>query len=109
MVRIRFVEISGLYSYDSEKNRIGFGEKTVVVGTNNAGKSSIFKALNFFLKSLTEFDSSDRKPWDLQDVHEMTAGLTLNGEERRYAAEILLVHSKNDAGSFSLAPSDVVE
>lgn len=109
MVRIRFVEISGLYSYDSEKNRIGFGEKTVVVGTNNAGKSSIFKALNFFLKSLTEFDSSDRKPWDLQDVHEMTVELTLNGEERRYAAEILLVHSKNDDGSFSLAPSDVVE
>ena len=109
MVRIRFVEISGLYSYGSDKNRIGFGEKTVIIGTNNAGKSSIFKALKLFLKTLTEFDNLNRKPWDKHGVHEMTVGLTLDCEERRYAAEVLLVLYRRESGSFSLAPEDAAK
>ena len=109
MVRIRFAEISGLYSYGNEKSRINFGERTVIVGTNNTGKSSIFKALNFFLRSLTESVSQDQQHWDLQDVHKMTVGLTLDDKERRYVAEILSVSSLDDSAPFSLAPSDVVE
>ncbi len=109
MVRIRFAEISGLYSYSSEKNKINFGEKTVIIGTNNAGKSSIFKALKLFLKTLTEFDNLNRKPWDKHGVHEMTVGLTLDCEERRYAAEVLLVLYRRESGSFSLAPEDAAK
>ena len=41
MVMIRFAEISGLYSYNSEKNRIDFGKRTLIVGSNNTGKSLI--------------------------------------------------------------------
>ena len=58
MVEILYVKIDGLYSYGSEKNRINFGKRTVVVGANDSGKSSIFKALKFFLKCLTERDST---------------------------------------------------
>ena len=109
MVRVRFMEIKGLYSYGSEKNRIDFGEKTLIVGPNNSGKSSIFKALDFFLRSLTEYTDRESKPWHKQDVHEMTVGFTLNDSERRYTAEVLAICSAKDTQSFTLARMDVVE
>ena len=107
-MKIKFAEINGLYSYGSEKNRIDFGQNTVIVGTNNSGKSAIFKALNYFLKCLTEASSIDMKPWDQQDTHEMTVGLTLNDTERRYTAEILAI-SAEDGSPASLAPTHIVE
>ena len=109
MAEIRFVEINGLYSYGNKKNRIDFGQKTAIVGTNDSGKSSIFKALNHFLKCLTEFDSTEMKPWDTQDAHEMTVGLVLNDAERRYVAEILAVTNTSDGRQVCLAPDHVVE
>ena len=84
MVRIRFMEIKGLYSYGDEKNRMDFGEKTLIVGPNNSGKSSIFKALDFFLRSLTEYAARESKPWHGQDAHEMTVEFVLNESERLY-------------------------
>ena len=107
MVRIRFAEISGLYSY-GEKSRIDFGEKTLIVGPNNAGKSSIFKALKFFIKSLAEFDSMDPKPWDWQDVHEMTVGFELDDAEARYTAETLSVNDMSNEHSPGLALDTVI-
>ena len=107
-VEIKFAEINGLYSYGSEKNRIDFGQKTVIVGTNNSGKSAIFKALNYLIKCLTESNSKDIKPWDLQDTHEITVGLVLNDTERRYMAEILAINAE-DGSPVSLAPNHVVE
>ena len=109
MVRIRSAKIGGLYSYGNEKSRIDFGQKTVVVGTNDSGKSSIFKALNFFLKCLTDFNSACLKPWDQQDTHEMTVGLALNDAERRHTAEILSVVNTRDGLRISLAPDAVAE
>ena len=109
MARIRFMKINGLYSYGSEKNRIDFGEKTLIVGPNNSGKSSIFKALDFFLRSLTEYTDRESKPWRRQDVHEMTVGFTLNDPERRYTAEVLAICNAKDTQSFTLARMDVVE
>ena len=109
MVRIRFMEIKGLYSYGGEKSRIDFGEKTLIVGPNNSGKSSIFKALDFFLRSLTEYTDRDSGPWHGQDAHEMTVGFALNDSERRYTAEVLLIRSTKDAQSFALAQSNAVE
>ena len=108
MVMIRFAEISGLYSYNSEKNRIDFGKKTLIVGPNNTGKSSIFKALKLFLDALEEFSETEQKPWDLQGIHEMTVGLTLDDAERRYVAETLLITSPNTTGPFALAPNSTV-
>ena len=108
MVEIRYVKINGLYSYGSEKNRINFGKRTVVVGVNDSGKSSIFKALKFFLKCLTERGSTSLRPWDQQDTHEMTVGLSLNDEERRYTAEILSVINRRDGSRSKLAPDKVV-
>ena len=107
-MRIKFAEINGLYSYGSEKNRIDFGQKTVIVGTNNSGKSAIFKALNYFLKCLTEIHRMDVKPWALQDAHEMTIGLTLNDAERRYTAELLAISSESGSQA-GLAPDHIVE
>ena len=109
MVRIRFMEIKGLYSYGSEKNRIDFGEKTLIVGPNNSGKSSIFKALDFFLRSLTEYTDRESKPWHEQDTHEMTVGFALNDPERRYTAEVLLFRNPKGTQSFTLAQRNVVE
>ena len=109
MVRIRFMEIKGLYSYGSEKNRIDFGEKTLIVGPNNSGKSSIFKALDFFLRSLTEYTDRESKPWHEQDTHEMTVGFALNDLERRYTAEVLAIRSPKGTQSFALAQRDVIE
>ena len=109
MARIRFAKIAGLYSYGIEKNRITFGEQTLIVGPNNSGKSSIFKALDFFFKCLTEGKWIELKPWDRQDVHEMTVGFELNCDERRYAAELLSITGHLDYKIFELAPSEVVE
>ena len=109
MVRIRFMEIKGLYSYGSERNRIDFGEKTLIVGPNNSGKSSILKALDFFLRSLTEYTDRESKPWHEQDTHEMTVGFTLNDPERRYTAEVLAIRNPKGAQSFALAQRNVVE
>lgn len=107
-MKIEFAEINGLYSYGNEKNRINFGQKTVIVGTNNSGKSVIFKALNYFLKCLTAIHRMDMKPWDLQDTHEMTVGLTLNDAERRYVAEILAI-SAESGSPVRLAPDHIVK
>ena len=103
------MEIKGLYSYGSEKNRIDFGEKTLIVGPNNSGKSSIFKALDFFLRSLTEYTDRESKPWHEQDTHEMTVGFTLNDPERRYTAEVLLIRNSKGAQPFALAQRNIVE
>ena len=109
MVRIRFMEIKGLYSYGNEKNKIDCGEKTLIVGPNNSGKSSIFKALDFFLRSLTEYTDRESKLWHRQDVHEMTVGFTLNDPERRYTAEVLAICNAKDTQSFTMARMEVVE
>ena len=109
MVKIRFVEINGLYSYGNEKNRIDFGQKTVIVGTNDSGKSSVFKALNHFLKCLTELASVNLRPWDQQDVHEMTVGFVLNDSEKRYTADILSVIGTGRNEPFNLGPDKTVE
>ena len=109
MVEIRYVKINGLYSYGSEKNRINFGKRTVVVGANDSGKSSIFKALRFFLKCLTEYDSTNLRPWGQQDTHKMTVGLSLNDEERLYTAEILSVIGEGEGHHVDLAPDEIVE
>lgn len=107
-VKIKFAKINGLYSYSNKKNRIDFGQTTMIVGTNNSGKSAIFKALDYFLKCLTETHTMDSKPWDLQDMHEITVGLTLNDEERRYTAEILTIDAE-DSSPVNLAPNHIVE
>ena len=109
MVRIRFMEINGLYSYGGEKNRIDFGEKTLIVGPNNSGKSSIFKALDFFLRSLTEYTDRDSGPWHGQDEHEMTIEFALNESERRYTAETLLIRNTKGTQPFTLAQRNTVE
>ena len=109
VVEIRYVKIDGLYSYGSEKNRIDFGKKTVVVGASDSGKSSIFKALRFFLKCLTEYDSDNLGPWGQQNTHEMTVGLSLNDEERLYTAEILSVIGEGEGHHVDLAPDEIVE
>ena len=88
-VRLKFAKINGLYTYNNKKNRIDFGEKTVIVGSNNTGKSSIFKALKYFLNSLVEFNAAAPGPWDWQNEHTMTIGLELNRIEARCIAEML--------------------
>ena len=102
------MEINGLYSYGGEKNRIDFGEKTLIVGPNNSGKSSIFKALDFFLRSLTEYAARESKPWHGQDAHGMTVGFALNDSERRYVAELLAIRNPQDS-QFTLAQRNTVE
>ncbi|MBI1658894.1 MAG: AAA family ATPase [Thaumarchaeota archaeon] len=107
-MKINFIKINGLYSYGNEKNRIDFGQNTAIVGTNNSGKSAIFKALNYFLKCMTETSSIDMKPWNQQQTHEMTIELTLNDVERQYTAEILAISAK-DSSPARLAPDHIVE
>ncbi len=87
MVKIDFVEIDGLYSYDF-KTRIKFDDKNIIVGTNDSGKSSIFKAIDFFLQSLTRTTTQD-KPWQPRQTHEMQIGLTLSYIEKQFLIEIL--------------------
>ena len=103
------MEIKGMYSYGGQKNRIDFGEKTLIVGPNNSGKSSIFKALDFFLRSLTEYTDREVKPWHKQDAHEMTVGFALNEPERRYTAEVLLIRGTKDTQPFTLAQRNTIE
>lgn len=109
MARIKFIEINGLYSYGGEKNKIDFGDKTLIVGPNNSGKSSIFKALDFFLRCMTEYTDRDSGPWHGQDTHEMTVMFALNESERWYAAEVLLIRSTKGAQPFTLAQRNTVE
>ena len=108
MVKIRFVKIRGMYSFYS--SRIDFGKKNLIVGPNDSGKSSIFKALNFFLKTLTEYSTPDKKPWDSQTDHKMTVGFTLDYVEKRYFMEILSVTDVAHSSSmFCLSASGITE
>ena len=109
MVRIKFAKIRGLYSYSSEENRIDFGKRTLIVGPNNAGKSSIFKALKLFLKTLTEYDRFRERPWNSQDRHEMTVGFVLDDTEKRFLAELLSLIGTSKESLLSLAPNALIE
>ena len=100
------MEINGLYSYGGKKSRIDFGGKTLIVGPNNSGKSSIFKALDFFLRSLTEYTDRNSGPWRGQNKHEMTVMFELNVSERWYVAEVLLIN--NTEGMHTLAQMKTV-
>ena len=82
--------MQGLYSYESH-TRIDFKNKNLIVGTNDSGKSSIFKAINFFLKSLTVYGCGNEIPWKSQLTHTMKIGFTLDQLETRYLLELLSV------------------
>jgi len=83
--------MQGLYSYESN-TRINFKNKNLIVGTNDSGKSSIFKAINFLLKSLTEYGCGNEKPWRSQLTHTMKISITLDQLETRYLLELLSVN-----------------
>ena len=89
VVRLKSAKNNGLYTYNDKNNRIDFGEKTVIVGPNNTGKSSIFKALKYFMNSLVEFNGMVPGPWDWQNNHNMTVELELNPIEAECIAEML--------------------
>ena len=87
-----------------------FDKKNLIVGTNDSGKSSIFKALIFFLESLTNSNASRQRPWDSQVDHEMTVGLALNDEEKRYLVEILSITDKKSGSyRFQLSPHEIID
>ena len=91
-MRIKFLEIEGLYSYGDKKEKIYFENKNFIIGPNNSGKTSIFNALSFFINTLVQGDMYRIiKPWNDQQHHEMTIGLALNHDERKYLIELLMI------------------
>ncbi|EIJ65598.1 hypothetical protein BD31_I1567 [Candidatus Nitrosopumilus salaria BD31] len=90
MVKIKSIKLRGLYSYEST-TELKFDDTNLIVGTNNSGKSSIFKAIDFFLTSLTEYGCGGMMPWKSQLYHNMTINFSLSLLEVRYLLQILSV------------------
>ena len=115
-MKIKFLEIKGLYSYGNKKEKIYFENKNFVIGPNNSGKTSIFNALDFFIKTLVQGDMYRIiKPWNDQQYHEMTIGLALNNDERKYLIELLAIDTLADTSNIRnrnqsiLAPIDAIK
>ena len=101
-MRIKFLEIEGLYSYGDKKEKIYFENKNFIIGPNNSGKTSIFNALSFFINTLVQGDMYRIiKPWNDQQHHEMTIGLALNHDERKYLIELLMIDTLTNTSKVS--------
>lgn len=98
MVKIKKIRIDGLYSYHHSRE-IFFGDKNIILGPNDAGKTSIFKALDFLLVTLARYDSELEKPWhELREYALISLDLHLSDiVERRILLDLLSV--KPDASS----------
>lgn len=93
MVKIRKVTIKNLFSYRN-KTEINFDEKNVIVGPNNAGKSSIFKSIKFMLDCLTTFNREQIKPWNNSLAQDALISLDLQLSdlvERNFLLDLLCV------------------
>ena len=115
-MKIKFLEIKGLYSYGNKKEKLYFENKNFIIGPNNSGKTSIFNALDFFIKTLVRGDMYRIiKPWNDQQYHEMTIGLALNNDERKYLIELLAIDTLPDTSNIRnrnhsiLAPIDTIK
>ena len=115
-MKIKFLEIGGLYSYGDKKEKIYFENKNFIIGPNNSGKTSIFNALDFFIKTLMGGDIHRViKPWNDQQCHEMTIGLDLNHNERKYLIELFTIDTLADTSNVRgrnqsiLAPIDGIK
>ena len=115
-MKIKFLEIEGLYSYGNKKEKIYFENKNFIIGPNNSGKTSIFNALDFFIKTLVQGDMYRIiKPWNDQQYHEMTICLALNNDERKYLIELFAIDTLADTSNIRnrnqsiLAPIDVIK
>lgn len=88
MVKIRKITINGLYSYRISGD-ISFGERNIIVGPNDSGKSSIFKSIKFLLEYLTEYNRDAEKPWNSLDEYATIAlELSLDDDERRFLLDL---------------------
>ena len=115
-MRIKFLEIEGLYSYGDKKEKIYFENKNFIIGPNNSGKTSIFTALDFFINTLVQGDMYRIiKPWNDQQHHEMTIGLALNHDERKYLMELFTIDTLANISNIGsrnksiLAPIDMIK
>jgi predicted ATP-dependent endonuclease of OLD family len=107
MVKIKSIELQGLYSYDSS-SEINFDDTNLIVGTNNSGKSSLFKAIDFFLTSLTDYGCGGLMPWKSQLDHDMKINFSLSGLEARYLLQILsVIPNDNNNRTFHLTSHDM--
>ncbi len=94
-----------MYSYKS-KQTIYLNGKNFIVGHNNSGKSSIFKAINFFIKSLTQHYRLP-KQWKSQSNHKLTLEISLTDLESKYIVELLTIYKTGD--KYTLASSHIIE
>ena len=115
-MKIKFLEIEGLYSYGNKKEKIYFENKNFIIGPNNSGKTSIFNALDFFINTLVQGGMYRvTKPWNDQQHHEMTIGLALNHDERKYLMELFMIDTLADTSNIGnrnksiLAPADMIK
>ena len=115
-MEIKFLEIEGLYSYGNKKEKIYFENKNFIIGSNNSGKTSIFSALDFFINTLVQGGMYRiTKPWNDQQHHEMTIGLALNHDERKYLIELFTIDTLVDTSNVGsrnksiLAPVDMIK
>ena len=115
-MKIKFLEIEGLYSYGDKKEKIYFENKNFIIGPNNSGKTTIFNALDFFINTLVQGGMYRIiKPWNDQQHHEMTIGLALNHDERKYLMELFTIDTLADTSNVRsrnksiLAPADIIK
>ena len=100
----------------NKKEKIYFENKNFIIGPNNSGKTSIFNALDFFINTLVQGGMYRvTKPWNDQQHHEMTIGLALNHDERKYLMELFMIDTLADTSNIGnrnksiLAPADMIK
>jgi len=102
MAYLKSIKLYEVFSYHHPTTII-FGEKNLIVGSNDSGKSSIFKSVKFLLEYITNYDWRMKKPWDnLAESPMVQLEFFLSREEGQFLMDLLsLKYHESDRNMYT--------
>lgn len=97
MAKIRNLRVIGLFSFGNETN-VNFGNKNLIIGPNNSGKTNIFRIFNTITKTMIDpyRIDLDVKCNNESDWAELEFQLEISEDEATILAKFLFLGSNND-------------